>query len=104
MLREFATLIDAKAQEEKQTGRTPKIPKYGSCQNGLNKFLTPWGYACKISPGSGNLSHEPSIAFCRQDILGEGFVNGEKPTPKKKVFTSGLVTIGTKMQKSFIFA
>ncbi len=83
MLREFATLIDAKAQEEKQTGRTPKIPKYGSCQNGLNKFLASWGYACKISLGSGNLSHEPSIAFCRQDILGEGFVNGEKPTPKK---------------------
>ncbi len=83
MLREFATLIDAKAQEKKQTGKIPKIPKYGSCQNGLNKFLTPWGYACKISLGTGNLSHEPSIAFCRQDILGEGFVNGEKPTPTK---------------------
>ncbi|WRD46137.1 hypothetical protein E5K44_00545 [Helicobacter pylori] len=83
MLREFTVLIDAKAQEEKQTGKIPKIPKYGSCQNGLNKFLTPWGYACKISLGSGNLSNEPSIAFCRQDILGEGFVNGEKPTPKK---------------------
>ncbi|WP_367700072.1 hypothetical protein [Helicobacter pylori] len=83
LLREFAALIDAKAQEEKQTSKIPKIPKYGSCQNGLNKFLTPWGYACKISPGSGNLSSEPSIAFCRQDILGEGFVNGEIPTPKK---------------------
>lgn len=83
LLREFAALIDAKAQEEKQTGRTPKIPKYGSCQNGLNKFLTPWGYKCKISLGSGNLSSEPSIAFCRQDILGEEFVNGEIPTPKK---------------------
>lgn len=70
-------------QEEKQTGRTPKIPKYGSCQNRLNKFLAPWGYACKISLGSGNLSNEPSIAFCRQDILGEEFVNREKPTPKK---------------------
>ncbi len=83
LLREFAALIDAKAQEKKQTSRAPKIPKYGSCQKGLNKFLTPWGYACKISLGSGNLSHGPSIAFCRQDILGEGFVNGEKPTPKK---------------------
>ncbi|WRF66553.1 hypothetical protein FNE46_00530 [Helicobacter pylori] len=83
LLREFTALIDAKVQEEKQTGRTPKIPKYGSCQNGLNKFLAPWGYACKISLGSGNLSNEPSIAFCRQDILGEGFVNGEKPTPTK---------------------
>ncbi|MFP5951287.1 hypothetical protein ACLF8M_00505 [Helicobacter pylori] len=83
LLREFTALIDAKAQEEKQTGKKPKIPKYASCQNGLNKFLAPWGYACKISLGSGNLSHEPSIAFCRQDILGEGFVNGEKPTPKK---------------------
>ncbi|PUD61555.1 hypothetical protein [Helicobacter pylori] len=83
LLREFVALIDAKAQEEKQTGKIPKIPKYGSCQNGLNKFLTPWGYACKISLGSGNLSNEPSIAFCRQDILGEGFVNGEIPTPKK---------------------
>ncbi|WP_187834518.1 hypothetical protein [Helicobacter pylori] len=83
MLRGFVASIDAKAQEGKQTGKKPKIPKYGSCQNGLNKFLTPWGYACKISLGSGNLSHEPSIAFCRQDILGEGFVNGEKPTPKK---------------------
>ncbi|GAA7266774.1 hypothetical protein BD0091_00100 [Helicobacter pylori] len=86
-------LIDAKAQEEKQTGKRPKIPKYGSCQRGLNQFLTLWGYACKISLGSGNLSKKPSIAFCRQDILGEGFVNGEKPTPKK-VFTSGLLTIG----------
>ncbi|WP_100983327.1 hypothetical protein [Helicobacter pylori] len=83
LLREFVALIDAKAQEEKQTSKIPKIPKYGSCQNGLNQFLTPWGYACKISLGSGNLSNEPSIAFCRQDILGEGFVNGEKPTPKK---------------------
>ncbi len=83
LLREFVASIDAKAQEEKQTGRTPKIPKYGSCQNGLNEFLVSWGYACKISLGSGNLSHEPSIAFCRQDILGEGFVNGEIPTPKK---------------------
>ncbi|MCQ2892750.1 hypothetical protein JT244_05575 [Helicobacter pylori] len=83
MLREFAALIDAKAQEEKQTSKIPKIPKYSSCQNGLNKFLTPWGYACKISLGSGNLSHKPSIAFCRQDILGEEFVNGEKPTPTK---------------------
>ncbi|WP_240653891.1 hypothetical protein [Helicobacter pylori] len=83
MLREFVALIDAKVQEEKQTGKKPKIPKYASCQNGLNKFLAPWGYACKISPGHGNLSHKPSIAFCRQDILGEGFVNGEKPTPKK---------------------
>ncbi len=83
LLREFAALIDAKAQEEKQTGKIPKIPKYGSYQKGLNKFLTPWGYACKISLGSGNLSKKPSIAFCRQDILGEGFVNGEKPTPTK---------------------
>ncbi|WP_101007713.1 hypothetical protein [Helicobacter pylori] len=83
LLREFVALIDAKAQEEKQTSKIPKIPKYGSCQNGLNQFLTPWGYACKISLGSGNLSKKPSIAFCRQDILGEGFVNGEIPTPKK---------------------
>ncbi|EMH51015.1 hypothetical protein HMPREF1441_00133 [Helicobacter pylori HP250ASi] len=83
MLREFVASIDAKAQEEKQTGKTPTIPKYASCQNGLNEFLVPWGYACKTSPGTGLLSHEPSIAFCRQDILGEGFVNGEKPTPKK---------------------
>ncbi|WQW05196.1 hypothetical protein KVL62_00555 [Helicobacter pylori] len=83
LLREFAALIDAKAQEGKQTGKIPKIPKYDSCQNGLNKFLAPWGYACKISLGSGNLSNEPSIAFCRQDILGEGFVNRKKPTPKK---------------------
>ncbi|MGN8428214.1 hypothetical protein ACR9LD_01555 [Helicobacter pylori] len=86
LLREFVALIDAKAQEEKQTGKKPTIPKYGSCQNGLNKFLAPWGYACKISPGHGNLSHEPSIAFCRQDILGEEFVNREKPTPKKGFF------------------
>ncbi|GAA8623268.1 hypothetical protein HpDR69_18670 [Helicobacter pylori] len=84
LLREFATLIDAKVQEGKQTGKTPTNPKYASYQRGLNKFLTPWGYACKISPGShGRLSHEPSIAFCRQDILGEGFVNDKKPTPKK---------------------
>lgn len=84
LLREFVVLIDAKVQEGKQTGKTPTNPKYASYQNGLNKFLTPWGYACKTSPGShGRLSHEPSIAFCRQDILGEGFVNGEKPTPKK---------------------
>ncbi|GAA7289928.1 hypothetical protein HpM024_01720 [Helicobacter pylori] len=83
LLREFVASIDAKMQEEKQTGKNPKIPKYGSCQNGLNRFLAPWGYACKISLGSGNLSKNPSIAFCRQDILGEGFINGEKPTPTK---------------------
>ncbi|MCQ2784758.1 hypothetical protein JT157_04705 [Helicobacter pylori] len=83
LLREFVASIDAKAQEEKQTGKKPKILKYASCQNGLNKFLAPWGYACKISLGSGYLSHEPSIAFCRQDILGKGFVNSEKPTPTK---------------------
>ncbi|GAA7235090.1 hypothetical protein HpCK35_24680 [Helicobacter pylori] len=86
LLREFVALIDAKVQEEKQTGKTPKIPKWASCQRGLNKFLAPWGYACKISLGSGNLSHSPSIAFCRQDILGEGFINGEKPTQKKSFY------------------
>ncbi|WRG37622.1 hypothetical protein E5E22_00540 [Helicobacter pylori] len=75
--------MDAKAQERRQTGKTPTIPERTSYQNRLNEFLEPWGYACKISLGSGNLSHEPSITFCRQDILGEGFVNGEKPTPKK---------------------
>ncbi|WP_258221601.1 hypothetical protein [Helicobacter pylori] len=84
MLREFVASIDAKAQEGRQTGKTPTNPKYASYQRGLNKFLVPWGYACKISPGShGRLSYKPSIAFCRQDILGEGFVNGEKPTPTK---------------------
>ncbi len=83
LLREFVASIDAKVQEGKQTGKTQKIPEYASCQNGLNRFLAPWGYACKISLGSGYLSHELSIAFCCQDILGEGFVNGEKPTPKK---------------------
>ncbi|KHL87754.1 hypothetical protein [Helicobacter pylori] len=83
LLREFVALIDAKVQEGKQTGKTPTNPKYGSCQRRLNKFLAPWGYACEISPGYGNLSHDPSIAFCRQDILGERFVNGEKPTHKK---------------------
>ncbi|GAA9390543.1 hypothetical protein TH0805_02850 [Helicobacter pylori] len=84
LLREFVASIDAKVQEEKQTGKTPTTPEYTSCQRGLNKFLEELGYACKISPGShGRLSHEPSIAFCRQDILGEGFVNGEKPTPTK---------------------
>ncbi len=65
LLREFVASIDAKAQEEKQTGKNPKIPKYGSCQRGLNEFLAPWGYACKISLGSGYLYEEPSIAFCR---------------------------------------
>ncbi|ALM78783.1 hypothetical protein OA23_00565 [Helicobacter pylori] len=83
LLREFVASIDAKMQEEKQTGKTPKIPKWASYQRELNKFLASWGYACKISLGSGNLSHKPSIAFCRQDILGEGFVNDKKPTPKK---------------------
>ncbi len=83
LLREFTALIDAKVQEGKQTSKKPKIPKWASCQNGLNKFLTPWGYACKISLGSWDLSYKPSITFCRQDILGEGFVNGEKPTPTK---------------------
>ncbi|GAA7278316.1 hypothetical protein HpM006_03360 [Helicobacter pylori] len=83
LLREFVASIDAKAQEEKQTGKTPTTPEYTSCQRELNKFLEELGYACKISLGSGYLYEEPSIAFCRQDILGEGFVNGEKPTPKK---------------------
>ncbi|WQY89848.1 hypothetical protein E5L46_00525 [Helicobacter pylori] len=83
LLREFVASIDAKAQEEKQMGKNPKIPKYGSCQNGLNKFLAPWGYACRVGVGKINLCFEPSIAFCRQDILGEGFVNDKKPTPKK---------------------
>lgn len=84
LLREFVASIDAKAQEKKQTGKTPKIPKWASYQRELNKFLASWGYACKISPGShGRLSYKPSIAFCRQDILGEEFVNREKPTPKK---------------------
>ncbi|MGN8412926.1 hypothetical protein ACR9J8_04685 [Helicobacter pylori] len=83
LLREFVALIDAKAQEGKQTGKKPKIPKYASCQNGLNKFLAPWGYACRVGVGKINLCFKPSIAFCRQDILGEGFVNGEKPTPTK---------------------
>ncbi len=102
LLREFVVLIDTKAQEKRQTGRAPKIPKYGSCQKGLNKFLTPWGYACRVSVGKINLCFKPSIAFCRQDILGEEFVNGEIPTPKK-VFTFGLLTTGATMQKRLIF-
>ncbi|GAA8645060.1 hypothetical protein HpDR76_02310 [Helicobacter pylori] len=105
MLREFVALIDAKAQEGKQTGKTQKIPKYASCQNGLNKFLAPWGYACKISLGSWDLSYEPSIAFCRQDILGEEFVNGKKPTPKKKKgFYLWLAYDWCNDKKIFIFA
>lgn len=100
LLREFATLIDAKVQEGKQTGKTPTNPKYASYQRGLNKFLTPWGYACKISPGShGRLSHEPSIAFCRQDILGEGFVNGEKPTPKKRFLPLACLLLAQRCRK-----
>ncbi|MGL2383595.1 hypothetical protein ACR9JQ_03405 [Helicobacter pylori] len=88
LLREFVAPINAKAQEGRQTGETPTTSERTSCQNGLNKFLVPWGYACKISLGKGYLSKGdqskgPSIAFCRQDILGEEFVNGEKPTPKK---------------------
>ncbi|GAA7261669.1 hypothetical protein [Helicobacter pylori] len=83
MLREFVVLIDAKVQEGKQTGKTPTNLKYASYQRGLNKFLAPWGYACKISLGSGNLYEKPSIAFFRQDILVEGFINGEKPIPTK---------------------
>ncbi|GHP76052.1 hypothetical protein JP0049_05210 [Helicobacter pylori] len=86
LLREFVALIDAKAQEGKQMGKKPKIPKYGSCQKGLNKFLTPWGYACRVGVGKINLCFKPSIAFCRQDILGEEFVNGEIPTPKKDFY------------------
>ncbi|GAA8291862.1 hypothetical protein HpNP126_03040 [Helicobacter pylori] len=38
LLREFIASIDAKAQEEKQTGKTPTNPKYASYQRGLNKF------------------------------------------------------------------
>lgn len=86
LLREFVASIDAKAQEGRQIGKTPTIPERASCQNGLNKFLAPWGYACKISLGSWDLSYKPSIAFCRQDILGEEFVNGEKPTPTKDFY------------------
>lgn len=83
LLREFVALIDAKAQEGKQIGKPPTTPERTSYQRELNKFLALWGYACKISLGTGYLSNKPSITFCRQDILGEGFVNGEKPTPKK---------------------
>ncbi len=83
LLREFATLIDAKVQEGKQMGKKPKIPKFGSCQKGLNQFLTPWGYKCRVGVGKINLCFNPSITFCRQDILGEEFVNRKKPTPKK---------------------
>ncbi|MGL2354097.1 hypothetical protein ACOWKX_07670 [Helicobacter pylori] len=83
LLREFVASIDSKAQERRQTGKTPTIPEWASYQIRLNEFLATWGYACKISLGFGYLSHEPSITFCRQDILGEGFVNREKPTPKK---------------------
>lgn len=83
LLREFVASIDAKAQERRQTGKTPTAPERASYQIRLNEFLAPWGYACKISLGSWDLFYKPSIAFCRQDILGEGFVNGEKPTPIK---------------------
>lgn len=100
LLREFVVLIDAKVQEGKQTGKTPTNPKYASYQRGLNKFLTPWGYACKISPGShGRLSHEPSIAFCRQDILGEGFVNDKKPTPKKRFLYLACLLLAQRSKK-----
>ncbi len=57
LLREFVAPIDAKAQEGRQTGKTPTIPEWASYQSGLNKFLAPWGYACKISLGSWDLSY-----------------------------------------------
>ncbi|WP_411696957.1 McrB family protein [Helicobacter baculiformis] len=80
LLREFVGLVDDKVQEWKQTGRAPTIPKYALCQSGLNNFLAQWGYVCRVSVGSGYLSDEPAIAFFRQDILGEGFVNLKTPT------------------------
>ncbi len=43
LLREFVASIDAKAQEGRQTGKTPTNPKYASYQRGLNRFLASLG-------------------------------------------------------------
>ncbi|GAA8015957.1 hypothetical protein HpMS68_03360 [Helicobacter pylori] len=64
LLREFVALIDAKVQEGKQMGKKPKIPKHGSCQKGLNKFLTPGVIRAKsvLALGTYPMSHQSLFA------------------------------------------
>ncbi len=43
LLREFVVLIDAKVQEEKQTGKTPTNPKYASYQKRAEQVFNAMG-------------------------------------------------------------
>ncbi|WP_233704447.1 hypothetical protein [Helicobacter cynogastricus] len=86
-MQEFVNLVDEAVREWKVKGETPApIAPKGACnalQKRINAFLERWGYVCTISPGFGNLANVPAIAFFRQDILGKGFINSEKATPRK---------------------
>ncbi|WP_163499090.1 hypothetical protein [Helicobacter suis] len=80
LLREFVELVDEKVDIGKQNRETPKCAKYKDIRDRFNIFLQEWGYECAPNLGQGNLPKKPGIAFLRQDVLGEGFVNFKATT------------------------
>ncbi|WP_240329908.1 hypothetical protein [Helicobacter suis] len=80
LLREFVELVDEKVDIGKQTGKPPKCAESKNIRDRFNIFLQKWGYECAPNLGQGNLPERPGIAFLRQNVLGEGFVNSKATT------------------------
>ncbi|WP_281757502.1 McrB family protein [Helicobacter suis] len=80
LLREFVELVDEKVDIGKQTGEPPECARYKDIRDRFNIFLQEWGYECAPNLGQRYLPKEPGIAFLRQNVLGEGFVNSKATT------------------------
>ncbi|WP_104741282.1 McrB family protein [Helicobacter suis] len=80
LLREFVELVDEKVDIGKQTGKPPECARYKDIRDRFNIFLQEWGYECAPNLGQRYLPKEPGIAFLRQNVLGEGFVNSKATT------------------------
>lgn len=97
-LREFIAQVDGRIETGLTTGTTP-----GAIQDNIQQnFLNGINFKCKVSFGQGMLAgysnkkekssdckddeKYPAIAFCRNDILGDEFVNGKTFAQGKGLF------------------
>lgn len=80
-LREFKEQVDAIASGDATMETKPLKTRFDSILGDMDK-----PYECHVRLGSGNLADTPSLNFIRKDILGAGFVNGEKFSQQKGVY------------------
>lgn len=80
-IREFKKQVDAIANGDATMETKPLKTKFDSILGDMEK-----PYECYVRLGSGNLADTPSLNFIRKDILGVGFINGEKFSQQKGVY------------------